>query len=78
MKYEVCPYCGCNLDHGEKCTCREEAQEAERVAKREAKIDALKKRLRQQAQAQRKEADRDAQLAILRKQLQIKTATKSA
>ena len=76
MKYEVCPYCGCNLDHGEKCTCREEALEAERVAKREAKIDALKKRLRQQAQAQRKEADRDAQLAVLRKQLQatIKSA----
>lgn len=78
MKYEVCPNCGCNLDHGEKCTCREEAQEAERVAKREAKINALRESLRRKAQAQRKEADRDAQLAILRKQLQIKTTTKSA
>ena len=78
MKYEVCPYCGCNLDHGEKCTCQEEAQEAERVAKREAKIDALRKSLLQHKQDQKRDKDRDAQLAILRAQLQTRTTIKTA
>ena len=78
MKYEVCPYCGCNLDHGEKCSCREEAQEAERIAEREAKLDALRKGLLQHMAAQSREKDREAQLAILRAQLQIKDTIKSA
>lgn len=24
MKFRVCPYCGCALDFGERCDCREE------------------------------------------------------
>lgn len=24
MGYKVCPYCGANLDAGEKCDCRDE------------------------------------------------------
>ena len=24
MKYKVCPYCGANLDYGERCDCHEE------------------------------------------------------
>ncbi len=27
MKYNTCPYCGANLDPGEKCDCREEDDE---------------------------------------------------
>lgn len=74
MKYETCPYCGANLDHGEKCDCREE----QRVTEREAKIDALRKSLMQHMSAQDKEKDRDARLAILRAQLQIRETIKSA
>ena len=78
MKYRVCPYCGANLDHGEKCNCQEEAQEAERVAKRAAKIDALRKSLQRHTQDKNRDRERDAQLAILRAQLQTTTAIKSA
>lgn len=28
MGYETCPYCGANLDAGEKCDCREEEDTA--------------------------------------------------
>ena len=69
MKCEVCPYCGCNLDHGEKCTCQEEAQEAERQAKRDGKIEALRAKLMQYAQEQSAAAIRDRRLAILRAQM---------
>ena len=24
-KYEVCPYCGAHLDHGESCDCQKES-----------------------------------------------------
>lgn len=24
--YRVCPKCGCNLDHGERCDCKERAE----------------------------------------------------
>lgn len=27
MQYNICPYCGANLDPGEKCDCREEDEE---------------------------------------------------
>ena len=26
--YRTCPYCGCNLDPGERCDCRTEEKEA--------------------------------------------------
>jgi len=26
MFYKVCPYCQCNLDPGERCECRDEAE----------------------------------------------------
>ncbi len=25
-KYEVCPYCGAHLDHGERCDCKKEGR----------------------------------------------------
>lgn len=24
MKYRTCPNCGCNIDHGERCTCQDD------------------------------------------------------
>jgi len=27
MQYKICSYCGCNLDHGERCDCRDEKDE---------------------------------------------------
>ena len=34
MIFQECPYCGCYLDPGEKCDCREEKNRyAERIAK---------------------------------------------
>lgn len=32
--YRVCPKCGCNLDHGERCDCkeREEREQAQGAA----------------------------------------------
>lgn len=29
MYYDKCPYCGANLDPGEKCDCREESTKKE-------------------------------------------------
>ncbi|MDD6191876.1 MAG: hypothetical protein PUB24_02190 [Lachnospiraceae bacterium] len=29
MFYRECPYCGCNLDPGEHCDCREKKREKE-------------------------------------------------
>ncbi len=26
--YQICPYCGGHLDYGEKCTCKEEAEQS--------------------------------------------------
>lgn len=26
MMYQQCPYCGSNLDHGERCDCQERAE----------------------------------------------------
>ena len=26
MKYRVCPKCGCNLDHGERCDCEDRTE----------------------------------------------------
>lgn len=28
--YNVCPYCGANLDPGERCDCREQPEEHEK------------------------------------------------
>ena len=77
MIFRTCPDCGANLDPGEKCRCREEAQEEKRIAEREAKLEALRKGLLQHMRTQNREKDREAQLAILRKQLQAKTTIKS-
>lgn len=30
MKYETCPKCGSNLDHGEVCECEREVKENEK------------------------------------------------
>lgn len=42
MKYRVCPYCQANLDHGERCDCRdkEEKREKETDARLIVAIDA--------------------------------------
>lgn len=29
MNYKICPDCGCNLDFGERCDCRQERDAAE-------------------------------------------------
>lgn len=31
MKYRTCPLCGCNIDHGERCTCQDERDEAKKA-----------------------------------------------
>lgn len=28
--YNICPYCGCHLDPGERCDCQSKGQEPER------------------------------------------------
>lgn len=33
--YNVCPYCGNNLDPGEKCDCREHEEEIKKVMQTE-------------------------------------------
>ena len=35
MKYIVCPRCGAHLDHGEKCECEEDDDEATGHERRE-------------------------------------------
>lgn len=46
-KYRICPKCGSNLDHGERCDCedraeREPSQSAADLAARPATIDERK------------------------------------
>lgn len=33
--YHVCPYCGCNIDPGERCDCRAGAEETDDAEKRQ-------------------------------------------
>lgn len=42
MKYWTCPLCGANLDHNEKCNCREEAERKNEIYKKCVKVDASK------------------------------------
>lgn len=45
MKHRTCQLCGCNIDHGERCTCqdeRDEAMRAERNAGEHADTPTLK------------------------------------
>ena len=78
MIYKTCPYCGANLDPGEKCTCQEEAEEARRIAERDAKIDALRDRLLRHAEEQTRQKDREDRIEILRAKLQKITATEKS
>lgn len=43
--YRECPYCGCNLDPGEKCECMEEMERKkaleEKVRKRKLAVNML-------------------------------------
>ena len=32
MYYNECPFCGCNLDPGERCECRDEKEKKKRKA----------------------------------------------
>lgn len=78
MKYKVCPYCGANLDPGEKCTCQEEAEEARRIAERDAKIDALRESLLRYAEEKNRQKDRAERLERLRAQLRQSTTTEKS
>lgn len=33
--YNVCPYCGANLDPGERCDCKEQQNERPKTAEKE-------------------------------------------
>lgn len=37
MKYETCPKCGSNLDHGEGCDCEREVEQNEVVESRDSR-----------------------------------------
>lgn len=37
MQYNICPYCGANLDPGERCDCQDDEEDAkERKLKNES------------------------------------------
>ncbi len=39
MSYWTCPYCGSNLDHGEKCDCDKERIRKERMLSEYTSVD---------------------------------------
>lgn len=45
MYYVKCPYCGANLDPGEKCDCREEAQKKNSPRPKELSLNAVRQRV---------------------------------
>lgn len=36
--YNVCPYCGANLDPGERCDCKEQQSEQQKAAEKEKEV----------------------------------------
>ena len=47
MKYRECELCGATLDHGERCTCREEADAKAREDKAKKQASVIAAMLRQ-------------------------------
>lgn len=36
--YNICPYCGANLDPGEQCDCKEQQSERQQAAEKEKEV----------------------------------------
>ena len=56
MYFRECPYCGCHLDPGEKCDCREESERYVRRMQEQMDVEKKSKQYRFKMEPQSKVA----------------------